>query len=444
MDASNPAEANIAEATVTDIPQVDSAGRTMRPGIAPHAVPRPWRKRFRLPIKIADGYLLVSVFEATLRGLIWFAGLLASFAVITAVRKVVADQLPVSVVFKLVAYQMPRVFLFTLPISVLYGTVQTFTDLSSRGELTALGVGGMSLPRMVRAPLVWGALVAILAFWLQEAVVPQAERENRNVIMVNALNSQTPQNNFQMTDFGGGGRGGRIIMADVFIPKTRQLIAPSVTLFNEDKQVGFELIAKEARWDIRKGKWTFYEGRSRFTPRIESPGTGISELPNVTWTTFSQLDVDVVPDPRTMGDRARTIQSHLEKRNYEMLSINDLRTYLNKQPKWLAEVASPQVKDLIRLRISSLTFGIHDKIATPLVCLAVVLIGAPLGVRPQRSASAGIAMGLSLATLLIYYVVWSWISQIGKGGLGNPIVLAYTPLTIILIISAVLMKIKSR
>jgi len=446
LDASNPAEAAVVETSAvkaTDIHDDDSS-RALRPGIAPHAVPRPWRKRFRLPMKIADGYLLVSVFDATLRGLIWFAGLLASFAVITAVRKVVADQLPVSVVFKLVAYQMPRVFLFTLPISVLYGTVQTFTDFSSRGELTALGVGGMSLPRMVRAPLVLGALVAILAFWLQEAVVPKAERQNRDVIMTNALNSQTPQQNFQMTDIGNNSRGGRIVMADVFIPKTRKLINPRIVLFNEDQQVGLEIIADEAKWDIAKGKWVFYQGRSRFTPRIKSTQTDISELPPATWMKFNQLDVDVLPDPKFMGDRVRSIQSHLEKKNYEMLSINDLKTYLDKQPKWLAEVSSPQIKSLIELRIKSLIFGIHDKIATPLVCIAVILIGAPLGVRPQRSASAGIAMGLSLATLLIYYIVWSWISQIGKGGLGNPYVLAYMPLTIILVISAILMKVKSR
>ncbi len=446
MDASNPAEtaAKASPPAAVDIPHDDISGRAPRPGMAPHAVPRPWRKRFRLPIKIADGYLLLSVFEATLRGLIWFAGLLASFAVITAVRKVVADQLPVSVVFKLVAYQMPRVFLFTLPISVLYGTVQTFTDLSSRGELTALGVGGMSLPRMVRAPLVWGFLVAILAFWLQEGVVPGAERENRNVLMANALNSQMPQNNFRMTDLDSNSRTGRIIMADVFIPKTRQLISPSITIFNEDKQVGFEIVAKEAKWDIASGKWIFYEGRSRFTPRIQSTQTGVTGLPASTWVSFKEVAVDVMPDPKYMNDRARTIQSHLEKKNYEMLSINELVNYRKKQPQWLAEVASPQLKDEIRRRIVSLTYGIHDKIATPLVCLAVVLIGAPLGVRPQRSASAGIAMGLSLATLLIYYIVWSWISQVGKGGLGNPIMLAYAPLTIMLIIAAVLMKIKSR
>lgn len=422
----------------------DSTTPAPRPGVAPHAVPRPWRRRFRLPMKIADAYLLSSVCEATLRGLVWFAGLLFAFAVITAVRRIVADQLPFGLMFKLVAYQMPRVLLFTLPISVLYGTVQTFTDLSTRGELTALGAGGMSLPRMVRAPMAWGLFLSLCAFWLQESVVPNAERQYKDVIVKEALESQPVQQDFELTDLGDDGRGGRIILADVFDPKSRTLINPSIMLLNEDKQVGLEIVAERAQWDIEAGQWTFFKGRSRVTPRLRDMNLKVGELPPfVTWVNFEKMNVDIMPDPRLLKEQGRSIQYHLDKKNYEMLSISDLQSYLNKQPQWLS-AAEPKVRKKIQERAKSLTFGIHDKIATPLVCLAVVLIGAPLGVRPQRSASAGIAMGLSLAALLVYYIVWSWASQIGKAGLGNPYLLAYMPLGLTLAIAAVLMKIKSK
>lgn len=395
-------------------------------------------------MKIADAYLLGSVCEATLRGLVWFAGLLFAFSVITAVRRVVADQLPLIVMMELVAYQMPRVFLFTLPISVLYGTVQTFTDMSTRGELTALGAGGMSLPRMVRAPMLWGAILALCALLLQESIVPKAQRQYQDVLVKRALETSAAQQDFEMTDLGSDGRGGRIIFADVFEPKTRTLINPSITTFNQDKQVEMEIVAERAQWDITAGKWVFYKGRHRFTPRLKSMTLPQGDQPYVTWTSFEELNVEVVPDPKFLKEQGRSIQYHLDKKNYEMLSISDLRAYLLKHPRWLTDEAAPKVREVIQKRMKSLTFGIHDKIATPLICFAVVLIGAPLGVRPQRSASAGIAMGLSLAALLVYYVVWTWASQLGKGGLGNPYVLAYFPLTLTLIIAAVLMKIKSR
>ncbi len=395
-------------------------------------------------MKIADAYMLSSVCDATLRGLVWFAGLLFAFSVITAVRRVVADQLPLIVMLELVAYQMPRVFLFTLPISVLYGTVQTFTDMSTRGELTALGAGGMSLPRMVRAPMLWGVILALCALLLQESIVPKAQRQYQDVVVQRALETSSAQQDFEMTDFGKDGRGGRIIFADVFEPKTRTLINPSITLFNEDKQVAMEVVAERAQWDIAAGKWFFYKGRSRVTPRIGSSNVPFGEQQYAGWTNFEQLEVEVMPDPKMLNEKGRSIQYHLDKKNYEMLSISDLQSYLTKHPQWLTSAAAPRVREVIEKRMKSLTFGIHDKIATPLICFAVVLIGAPLGVRPQRSASAGIAMGLSLAALLVYYVVWTWASQLGKAGLGNPYILAYFPLALTLVIAAILMKIKSR
>lgn len=410
----------------------------LRPGVAPHAVPRPWKKRFRLPLKLADSYLLSLVIGGTLRGLCWFGGLLFAFAVISAVRRLVADQLPASLMIQLVAYQMPRILLFTLPMSVLFGTVQTFSDLSTRGELTALGVGGMSLPRMVRSPLGWGVVLAILAFWLQESLVPHAERRNKEVIARELINSQGAQEDFLLVDRTDGNRLERVIQANYFDPKTRTLLEPSIQIYNSNKEVALDIRAERAHWDLARGKWIFYNGYTKVTP--EAHGT---DLPLETVSRFAEVEVDVLPDLKEMKPKNVTINEHLDKRNYEMLSISDLRAYLTKQPALLQKATYPKIKQKIAARMKSLRFGIHDKIATPLICIAVILIGAPLGVRPQRSGG-GFAMGLSLAALLLYYVLWSWVSQIGKAGLGHPETLAYLPLVLTLVIGTVLMKLKSR
>ncbi len=413
-----------------------------RPGVTPPIAVRPWRQRFRLPMKIADAYLLGSVCDATLRGLIWFAGLLFAFSVITAVRRVVADQLPIAMMLELVAYQMPRVFLFTLPISVLYGTVQTFTDLSTRGELTALGAGGMSLPRMVRAPLLWGLILAFFAFWLQESIVPKAQRQYQNTITQKAMEVAAVQNDFEMTD--NSKSGPRRIYARSFDPKTRTMTEPRITIFNADNQVVFEIIAERAKWDLKAGLWTFYNGRTRMTPSVKGARPTLEDLTFSSWSVFPELEVRTLPNPKLLNRASDSVQFNLDKKNYEMLSISDMRGFLSKHPQWLAQSDDLEMRGAIIKRMNSLAFGIHDKISTPLLCLAVVLIGAPLGVRPQRSASAGIAMGLSLGVLLVYYILWSWVSQIGKAGIGNPYVLAYSPLALTLIIAAVLMKIKSK
>jgi lipopolysaccharide export system permease protein len=414
------------------------AASSRRPGVAPHAVPRPWRKRFRLPLKIADSYLLSSVIGGTLRGLCWFAGLLFAFAVISAVRRVVTDNLPLGLTIRIVICQMPRILLFTLPMSLLYGTVQTFSDLSTRGELTALGVGGMSLPRMVRAPIGWGVLLAILAFWLQEGIVPRAERRGKEIFAQELMNAAGTQQDFLLVDQNASNRIERLIQADLFDPKSRTLINPSIQLFNEKKEIVFDVRADRAQWDIAAGKWVFYNGATTIKP----PDQGATlALPSR--SKFTELAIDVLPNPKILKQKSVTLQENLDKKNYEMLSISDLRAYLRKQPELLERVTYPNIQKKISSRIKSLTFGIHDKIATPLICIVLVLVGAPLGVRPQRSGG-GFAMGLSLAVLLLYYIVWSWVSQIGKAGYGDPYILAYSPLVLTLVIGLVLMKMKSR
>lgn len=242
-----------------------------------------------------------------------------------------------------------------------------------------------------------------------------------------------------MVDQNASNRVQRVIQADVFIPKDRTLINPSIQLYNENKEVALDIRAERARWDVEHGVWIFYNG----TSKTIAPTSG-DNLP-LTFSRFSEVEIDVgaMPNPTEMKRKTMTIQEELDKKNYEMLSISDLRAYLNKQPALLEKLTYPKIQNKVRTRIKSLLFGIHDKIATPLICIALILIGAPLGVRPQRSGG-GFAMGLSLAALLLYYIAWSWFSQIGKAGYGPPILLAYAPLFFTFLIGMILMKVKSR
>jgi lipopolysaccharide export system permease protein len=350
---------------------------------------------------------------------------------------VVADQLPLSLTMRLVACQMPRILLFTLPMSALFGTVQTFSDLSTRGELTALSVGGMSLPRMIRAPLVLGVILALLAFWMQEDVVPRSERKYKEVVHEGMLNASASQTDFLLVD-SPGNRVQRVVQADYFDPKSRLLAHPSIQIWNDKREIALEITANSARWDLASGKWIFYEGTSKVTPPSKGKETVFSTVTN-----FTQLQVDVLPNPKAFAATTMDINEQLEKRNYELLSISNLRAYLRKQPQLIEAATYPSIKEKIANRMRSLEYAIHDKIATPLICIAVILIAAPLGVRPQRSGN-GFAMGLSLATLLVYYIVWTWASEIGKAGILNPYLMAYLPLLLTLGIGGVLMKLKSR
>ena len=388
--------------------------------------------RSRLPGKIADRYLFALVAEATFRGLGMFMLLLLMFAIITATQKLMQQELTMLGAVEFTAYQLPRIFLFTLPMSTLYGIVQVFSELSSKGEITAMWAGGMSLKRMLRAPLMWGALLAIMAFWVQETIVPKAERAKNEVIarQINQMTDIVPDIAF-VDELADG--SSREIKAKSFDPKRKILVEPRVREYDSDEKFVREISAARASWDLKSGQWIFYDGQY-FTKASEQQSKDFTRADG----RFKSWEV-TAPPPQKFGKKALSRLESLQKANYEMVSISDLQTWRSGLEHGTIPIAA---KDRPK-QINGATFGIHDKIATPLICLAVILVGAPLGIRPQRSGG-GVSMGLSLVVLLLYYVVWTWVSKVGKAGVMNPYFLAYLPFGLTFIIGLFLVAKKSR
>ena len=130
---------------------------------------------------------------------------------------------------------------------------------------------------------------------------------------------------------------------------------------------------------------------------------------------------------------------HLTDGDFEMISMGDLLAYRGA----LQEQGGAHPVEATRRLISGATYGIHDKIATPLICLALILVGAPLGIRPQR-ASAGFAPGLSFLVIGSYYMLWTLASYGGKDGSFNPLAAAYVALFATTAVGAFLLWKKNR
>lgn len=375
------------------------------------ARPRRW------PIKIADAYLLRHVIEASLRGLLWFAGLLIMVTVITAVRKVVDQSLSWVGMLQLLATEMPRVFVFTLPMSVLYGTVQTFADLSAKGEATALQVGGMSLGRMMRAPLWWGLFAGLCVFVLQEKIVPVTQQNKQKIITESLIKTAPARENFRISDPPDSKSALKsIVQAKSLDFQTGVMVRPRIQLFNSDQRVYLEIAAQRGVWDIERGKWHLFG--------VETLMHSSNNKTPIQTGSGGELFFDL-PSPDAMGRKTMTLEQHLDKGNFELASMSDLRDYRTKLQNELS-AQTPEEQIETRKLINSMTYGIHDKAATSFVCLFLVLVGAPLALRQQR-AGGGFSMGISLVVLLIYYVLWTWAQALGRTGSVNPILFGYAP-----------------
>ena len=394
---------------------------------------------------LADGYLESNVLGWFLRGIMWFVGLFLAFVLVSGAQKVSQHKMDVGLLAQFIALQIPRIVVFTIPAALLFGTVSTFNEMSTRGEITALMAGGMSLKRMLRAPLTLAIVLAIGAFWLQESVVPQCELK-RGALAVSALQNTAASQIFPfIVKDEKTGRVQRIIQADDFDAKKLILTKPDIRINQEDGS-SLHIMAQSASWDKTRGEWVLIDGSNA----IEPPPAKENEPDKANFTRVhfdtQRLRTEMTLGPEKLSMSARDLPGQLAAHNFEMVSLAELRTYrdqlIARTHQTQKEYANMQrtghmdakLKTAFEINIRGFkaesraaTFGIHDKLATPLIVFAMVLIGAPLGVRPQRTASAGLALGLSLMVLLGYYVVWTLTSQWGKAGGGQPLVPAYLP-----------------
>lgn len=415
----------IAEKT---LPEKKIATRTQQSGV----------RRRLLPL--LDSYLFWSFFGNALRGLCWFAGLFLAFAIVSGAQKVAQKGVPFIMAMEAVALQMPRIILFTIPASLLFGAVSAFTEMSAKGEVTAMMAGGMSIKRLMRAPLVLAIFLSIFAFWLQETVVPNAELR-KGTLLIQAATTLAAKG-FKIVDTRSNGTVERIIQANSFDPEKKLLMEPRIQLFRADNTVETEIAAQFGFWDEKSKSWTFKNGINRYNPANKTEASV-----RVPFSEFS-VATTITPEPAKLRGGDGGITEQIEDNNFEMVSWRQLAAYRTEKlaefrpAKGQPKPDAAERKNL-RKRIRAATFGIHDKIATPLIVIAMVLVGIPLGIRPQRTASPGLAMGLSLIVMLGYYIFWTICSQLGKGGIALAEVVAYLPLVVLLGIGSVLIAQKS-
>jgi lipopolysaccharide export LptBFGC system permease protein LptF len=356
-----------------------------------------------------------------------FAGLVFVFAVVAGAREG-GEPLEASVWLRVLALQMPRVLSFTLPMALLYACVKAFSELSERGELVALSAAGQGWPRVMRAPLLLGALAGLGALFLQEWAVPRSEQARR-LVLQSAAQSRA-RSGFQMThtDSGtGSGDGFRQIVNARTADFARALLhAPVVKELRPDGSLRRQIVATRGHWDDRAANMIFEGGWVLELPAfsVRAKGVKIQVRP------FERLEVRGFPPPERWSG-VRTLREMIAAGQFEALSLSELqaeRAMTSRQARSIVPRSESPRSDAL---VPTLTFAIHDRLAAPLVCVALVLIGCPLGVRAPRAPSIS-PLGRALMVLLVYFAVWLTASYFGKSGAPIPLLWAYLPLLLLI------------
>jgi lipopolysaccharide export system permease protein len=340
-------------------------------------------------MRILDRYLLREFIVYLALGLL---GFIVIFIVVDLIEKMdvfLDHKAPAFLVAQYFVNLAPDVVVKMLPVALLLATFLALGQLNKFGELPAMRAGGLSLVRLLMPVLGMAALCSGFSLLLGEYVVPAATRARETIFeeRIQHLARSSPSERADVTYLG---RGGRIWVVGLYLVHERRMHDVSLQEF-KNGELTRRIDAAEATWDGRR--WVFASGYVRRFERGKEHAEGFGSM--------AISGIAEGPD-----DFAK------EGHKPEEMNWFELRSYIERLRASGA-------------RVENYLVDLHLKLAFPLICLIVVLIGGALSTR-LRMQSAALGFGLSVAISFLYYGIMRAGQALGHNGALPPYVAAWS------------------
>jgi lipopolysaccharide export system permease protein len=307
---------------------------------------------------------------------------------------------PLPLVFRLVGWNIPPVLALTFPMGMLLAVLQGFGRLSADSEAVALYAGGISFARIVAPAAAMGLLASLIGYGINDRVASYA----------NLQKAYLTQN--IKTGLGQSGGTDQPVDWPVRVDGKMQY------LVHAEKGIDF---GEKAMRDVTVVHYDT-QGRPAETYYAEKAiyhfGNNWSLVNGEVYTGWP-VPILMKVDDANIFDLGKNLQSvAFLERDPDTLTFRDLR----RQIALLRE--EPGGSDTPVLRNAEI--GLWGKVALPFSALVFALVGAPLGLRPQR-ASKYSGWILAIAIIFGYYMLYTTLSSVARSGHCDPILAAFLP-----------------
>jgi len=303
-------------------------------------------------------------------------------------------------IVKLLAYRLPAFLVLTFPMSLLVASELAIGNLSTNGEITAMRAGGISLVRIMIPFLIAALCISILAFVINDYIVPEANHISQNIIREVVLKKGPP--NIKRNVFFRDAENRyfyinrldekNMIMHDILIYEMTREKFPRVITAMEGKWV-------IDTWKLENGTIYNYDKEGKITYEMS----------------FTNMDIMVKNDLQKFFKNQRTPQE---------MSSKELKQQID-----ILQQAGANTKNF--------EVDLYMKYSIPFSGLIFVLLGVPLGLRVKKGNKAT-GVILSIVLVLLYYVLLSATRSMGRGDILIPILAAWLPNIIFAILGTII------
>jgi lipopolysaccharide export system permease protein len=296
---------------------------------------------------------------------------------------------------EIMAFAMPNLVLYALPMATLVGVLLAFVRLNSDNELVALRAAGVGFHQFLPAILSLLVITTLFSFFNALYLMPSANRAFE--IKLKSL--------------------GRSILPVILKEGTFIDAIPKVVFFFEsvnatDLKIEGLFVEDSRQPDIRAVIVADHA-------KIAFPSDGTQLIFKISDGIITRV-----------SDEFKTSQA-IAFKNYDLaLSMNELFGESSVFRKGRKEMTLSELVEIIReggpTVDVSLSLELHRRLALPFSCLLLGLVGAPLGAMFRQSGRmAGLTMGLGV--FLAYYIALSAGKGLGENGLISPFFAVWLP-----------------
>lgn len=310
------------------------------------------------------------------------------------------------------AWQVPLIFNLIAPPALLVGLVFSLSRLSRSNEIVSMLSSGHGLWRTLLPLFLVGGYVSLLCLVCQYEAAPWAEGKAKSLLNEFSGDQKSVLAERQLFLKKEARRLWYIGQIPFRMEEERLRV---IDIFQFDQMGGIEwqLSAEEAYWDPKARAWHFYQASIlRHAPpkapeRSQKNDYVISQWSETPWElTSGRLEADYLGVPQLL--------SYLRTRERDSQSA---------PPRFLT--------------------NLHERFASPWICLAIVFVAAPLGIAFSRRGTGG-----SVATAIVLFGVLLFLTRLslslGKAGFLGPATAAWLTNGVFLAVGLTLLYFRSR
>jgi len=363
-------------------------------------------------VTLLDRYIFRSVL-LTCAGAV---GLLSFMFVLVSALKdmlgyILAGQIAVGTVVKLLLLLLPATMPFVLAPGVLTGVLLTLGRLSADSEITAMRTAGLSLPRIARPILIFAVFGVAAGLYVNFEAMPYGrvtyEEGLREAVRTKALSFIVPKtfvHSFPNAVVYAGDRQGDILR-DVWVWN-----------FDDDRRFIRFVHAQS-------GHVTYNEDKNTLIARFQQAQVEVRNAAQAVDFSLPAYDSAAEIFPLSFSLEKVFSGDHSFHRKLMWMTFNELqdeRTRLATQ-----QVAPAEARDHAR-DIMKVQFTLSEKANFALAVLSFALIGVPLGIKVSRRETSA-NLGVAVLLVLVYYFFTVMIGWLDRNPEYRPDLLLWLP-----------------